>query len=53
MENPNKRRAMHVLQKEKQMDNHSANATSEFPRPALIPVNGVELEVFEVGRQNK
>ena len=23
-----------------------------FPEPTLIPVNGVELEVFEAGRQN-
>lgn len=25
---------------------------TEFPKPTLIPVNGVELEVFEAGRQN-
>ncbi|MUM18294.1 alpha/beta hydrolase [Mycobacterium sp. CBMA271] len=25
---------------------------SDFPRPVLIPVNGVELEVFEAGRHN-
>ncbi|MFK3676666.1 alpha/beta fold hydrolase [Microbacterium sp. NPDC090218] len=25
---------------------------SDFPEPTLIPVNGVELEVFEAGRQN-
>ena len=53
MEYPNKHRAVRVLRKEKQMDKQSANATTEFPRPTLIPVNGVELEVFEAGRQNK
>ena len=26
--------------------------TIDFPEPTLIPVNGVELEVFEVGREN-
>ncbi len=25
---------------------------TDFPEPTLIPVNGVELEVFEVGREN-
>ena len=25
---------------------------TDFPTPALIPVNGVELEVFEAGREN-
>ncbi|WP_444885790.1 alpha/beta fold hydrolase [Microbulbifer sp. PSTR4-B] len=25
---------------------------TEFPKPTLIPVNGVELEVFEAGQQN-
>ena len=25
---------------------------TDFPEPTLIPVNGVELEVFEAGRQN-
>jgi pimeloyl-ACP methyl ester carboxylesterase len=25
---------------------------ADFPEPTLIPVNGVELEVFEAGRQN-
>ena len=25
---------------------------ADFPKPKLIPVNGVELEVFEAGRQN-
>jgi len=25
---------------------------TDFPKPALIPVNGVELEVFEAGQQN-
>jgi pimeloyl-ACP methyl ester carboxylesterase len=24
----------------------------DFPKPTLVPVNGVELEVFEAGRQN-
>ena len=53
MGNPNKRRAVRVLQKEKQMNTHSANATTEFLKPTLISVNGVELEVFEAGQQNK
>ncbi len=26
--------------------------TTDFPKPTLISVNGVELEVFEVGREN-
>ncbi|GAA1390887.1 alpha/beta hydrolase [Kitasatospora putterlickiae] len=26
--------------------------SSDFPEPTLIPVNGVELEVFEAGREN-
>lgn len=34
------------------MDKNSANITTGFSKPALIPVNGVELEVFEAGRQN-
>jgi pimeloyl-ACP methyl ester carboxylesterase len=25
---------------------------ADFPKPAFVPVNGVELEVFELGRQN-
>ena len=25
---------------------------TDFPQPTLIPVNGVELEVFEAGRHN-
>ncbi len=25
---------------------------SDFPKPTMIPVNGVELEVFEAGREN-
>lgn len=25
---------------------------TEFPKPTMVPVNGVELEVFEAGRQN-
>ena len=25
----------------------------EFPKPTLVSVNGVELEVFEAGKQNK
>nr|WP_062339302.1 alpha/beta hydrolase [Herbidospora sakaeratensis] len=25
---------------------------ADFPKPTLVPVNGVELEVFEAGRQN-
>lgn len=28
------------------------NNTNNFPKPTLISVNGVELEVFEAGRQN-
>ena len=27
--------------------------TMDFPKPTLIPVNGVELEVFEAGRENR
>ena len=27
--------------------------TSGFPQPSIIPVNGIELEVFEAGQQNK
>ncbi|GLY05479.1 MULTISPECIES: alpha/beta hydrolase [Actinoplanes] len=26
--------------------------TTDFPRPALVPVNGVHLEVFEAGREH-
>ena len=25
---------------------------TDFPNPAMIPVNGVELEVFEAGKEN-
>ncbi len=25
---------------------------TDFPEPSLVPVNGVELEVFEAGREN-
>ncbi len=34
------------------MDKNSMNVTTDFPKPTLISVNGVELEVFEAGRQN-
>jgi len=27
--------------------------TTDFPKPTLIPVNGVQLEVFEAGQKNK
>lgn len=27
--------------------------TIDFPKPTLVPVNGVELEVFEAGRENQ
>lgn len=27
--------------------------TSKFPQPTIIPVNGIELEVFEAGQQHK
>jgi hypothetical protein len=27
--------------------------STDFPKPTIIPVNGVELEVFEAGRENK
>lgn len=27
--------------------------TSRFPQPTIIPVNGIELEVFEAGQQNE
>jgi pimeloyl-ACP methyl ester carboxylesterase len=26
---------------------------TDFPEPTIIPVNGVELEVFEAGRENE
>ena len=32
-------------------DNVMFNQT-DFPKPTLVPVNGVELEVFEAGREN-
>lgn len=31
---------------------HHARMTIDFPEPTLISVNGVELEVFEAGREN-
>jgi pimeloyl-ACP methyl ester carboxylesterase len=31
---------------------HDAGMTIDFPEPTRIPVNGVELEVFEAGRHN-
>lgn len=34
------------------MNKNSMNVTTDFPKPTLISVNGVELEVFEAGRQN-
>lgn len=34
------------------MDKNSMNVTTDFSKPTLISVNGVELEVFEAGRQN-
>ena len=34
------------------MDKNSMNVTTDFPKPTLISVNGVELEVFAAGRQN-
>lgn len=34
------------------MDKNSMNGTTDFPKPTLISVNGVELEVFEAGQQN-
>lgn len=35
------------------MDKNSANISTGFPKPALVSVNGVELEVFEAGRENQ
>lgn len=32
---------------------NSIMKTSGFPQPTIIPVNGIELEVFEAGQQNK
>lgn len=32
---------------------NSIMETSGFPQPTIIPVNGIELEVFEAGQQNK
>lgn len=32
---------------------NSIMETSGFPQPTIIPVNGIELEVFETGQQNK
>ena len=29
------------------------NNSVEFPKPTMISVNGIELEVFEAGQQNK
>lgn len=33
--------------------NNSIFDSNDFPRPSLISVNGVDLEVFEAGRQHK
>lgn len=35
----------------KNVSNTRCNPT-EFPKPTMIPVNGIELEVFEAGQQN-
>jgi len=34
------------------VSNTTTDTTGNFPTPTLIPVNGVELEVFEAGQQN-
>ena len=31
---------------------NSIRTITEFPQPIIIPLNGIELEVFEVGQQN-
>lgn len=31
---------------------NSTLTITEFPQPTIIPVNGIELEVFEAGQQN-
>ena len=31
---------------------HTIPDATEFPKPAMVPVNGIELEVYEAGRQN-
>ncbi|MEP4531900.1 MAG: alpha/beta hydrolase [Cyclobacteriaceae bacterium] len=32
---------------------NSTKSITEFPQPTIIPVNGIELEVFEAGQQHK
>ncbi|MBE7698701.1 alpha/beta hydrolase [Oerskovia sp. Sa1BUA8] len=34
------------------MNPRTSPTTPDFPAPTLVPVNGVELEVFEAGREN-
>ncbi|MFI6711325.1 alpha/beta fold hydrolase [Nonomuraea sp. NPDC050478] len=36
----------------KDNEEHAMLNPTDFPEPTLIPVNGVELEVFEAGREN-
>ena len=33
--------------------NSTENYTIEFPTPSMVSVNGIELEVFEAGKENK
>lgn len=34
------------------MNKNSMNVTTDFPKPTLVSVNGMELEVFEAGKHN-
>ncbi len=36
----------------KAIKGHIVSTTIEFPQPTLISINGIELEVFEAGREN-
>lgn len=41
-----------VLEADSKKDECSMFNPTDFPTPTLVPVNGVELEVFEAGREN-
>jgi pimeloyl-ACP methyl ester carboxylesterase len=34
------------------IEGHAVSTATDFPQPSLIRVNGIELEVFEAGREN-
>jgi len=34
------------------VEGHAVSTATDFPQPSLIRVNGIELEVFEAGREN-